>query len=302
MGWNGSGSVNRTDGTRTGATTWADAKAASVNIVAADHDTHDEDLADAIENCIAKDGQNTPTADLPMNGQKHTGVGNAAARNQYAAVGQIQDSGLVYATSGGSSNAFTLTLSPAPTAYTTGMLVLMEANHSVTSGTATINVNSLGAKSIVVYDKSAKRTALLDNEILSGGMYHLAYDGTDMILLNPSASDQFVSFADTVTGMKFAIGSVTAAGSVQGDATALAVNVVNYVSGADGTKGVILPAMSASAGDVVYVLNNSSSALKVYPASGDALGSTAPNGSISISAWSMVLFIAGDSTRWFYNS
>lgn len=63
MGWNGSGQFTRTDGTRTGTQVWQDARDAGVNIRADDHDTHDEDIADGLENTVALDGQNTTTSD-----------------------------------------------------------------------------------------------------------------------------------------------------------------------------------------------------------------------------------------------
>lgn len=47
------------------------------------------DLGGEITNSIAKDGQTSPTADLPMGGFKHTDVANASAANQYAALGQV---------------------------------------------------------------------------------------------------------------------------------------------------------------------------------------------------------------------
>lgn len=47
------------------------------------------DLGSEITNSIAKDGQTTPTADLPMGGFKHTNVDDATATNQYASLGQV---------------------------------------------------------------------------------------------------------------------------------------------------------------------------------------------------------------------
>lgn len=63
MSWNGSGTFNRTDGTRSGTQVWQDARDAGVNIRADDHDTHDQDIADGLENTVALDGQNTTTTD-----------------------------------------------------------------------------------------------------------------------------------------------------------------------------------------------------------------------------------------------
>jgi len=67
-GWNGSGTFTRGDGTREGATTWTQAKAASQKINAAAHDTHDEILADGIQACLAKNGENAMTGNLNMGG------------------------------------------------------------------------------------------------------------------------------------------------------------------------------------------------------------------------------------------
>ncbi|MCU0396265.1 MAG: hypothetical protein MUF29_10165, partial [Chitinophagaceae bacterium] len=51
--------------------------------------TEMNDVASALTQSLSKDGQTTPTADLPMGGQKHTNVSNATARNNYAAAGQV---------------------------------------------------------------------------------------------------------------------------------------------------------------------------------------------------------------------
>lgn len=69
----------RTDGTRTGTNTWAQADAAGVDILSADHDTHDEDVATALRTMWMRDGGNQPTADMPFGGYKATGVGDATA-------------------------------------------------------------------------------------------------------------------------------------------------------------------------------------------------------------------------------
>ncbi len=55
------------------------------------------DLETAMSDSIASDGQTTITANLPMAGFKHTGVGNGTAATDYAAYGQLL-SGLAYST------------------------------------------------------------------------------------------------------------------------------------------------------------------------------------------------------------
>ena len=90
MPWNGSGVFNRSTGILTGRTVWAGTKSRGRKIRTDDHDTHDEDLANGLENCVTRDGQNSPSANLPMAGRKHTNVANAAEDNEYAALGQVK--------------------------------------------------------------------------------------------------------------------------------------------------------------------------------------------------------------------
>jgi hypothetical protein len=59
MPWDGFGNFTRTDGTRTGSAVWVDAFETPVKILADDHDTHDQDLADGIAACLAKNGENS---------------------------------------------------------------------------------------------------------------------------------------------------------------------------------------------------------------------------------------------------
>ena len=90
MPWNGSGEFARTNGNTNGPRTWRGAQQAGRRIRTDDHDTHDEDLAQGLENCLTRDGQNSPSGPLPMNGQRHTGVANASNDNEYAGWGQAK--------------------------------------------------------------------------------------------------------------------------------------------------------------------------------------------------------------------
>ena len=111
-------------------------------------DTHDQDLADGLENCVTKDGQNSPSANLPMNAKKHTGVADAAVATEYAAYGQLLAlvSPFVGATNvGGTANAITLTPTPVRSLATRParafQLVFIE---TVNTGAVTLAVSGLG--------------------------------------------------------------------------------------------------------------------------------------------------------------
>ena len=71
----GSGTFTRTDGTRNGQV-WSKAEAAAVKIVSPDHDTHDQDIADAITDSVAKDGQTVMTGDQDFGTNDITNYGS----------------------------------------------------------------------------------------------------------------------------------------------------------------------------------------------------------------------------------
>ena len=79
-----------------GAGGWASDATSGIGIEAGRHDTQDTDFQNGINNCLTKDGQNTPTNNLPMGGYKHTGIANASANDQYAAWGQLRNGAPVY--------------------------------------------------------------------------------------------------------------------------------------------------------------------------------------------------------------
>lgn len=196
MSWSGS-SFSRTNGVYTGSTVWQQDNAAGVNILDTRHDTHDQDLSDGINACLNKNGANSPTADIAFGGFKATNVGSATARTHWAAASQVQDGGFVWGgTSGGSANVQTITLSPAITAYATGQAFKFLAGFTNT-GSTTLNVNSVGAKTIKTYDGAVNLTA---GDIVSGAIYEVVYDGTNFVLLNPSRSSTTWSPSYTGSG------------------------------------------------------------------------------------------------------
>ncbi len=85
MPFNGSGLFTRVYN-------WTVDAGSAIPITASRVDTEDNGFATGLSNCICKDGQTTITANLPMNGFTHTGVGNATATNQYASYGQLLNS------------------------------------------------------------------------------------------------------------------------------------------------------------------------------------------------------------------
>lgn len=142
-------------------------------IAAADMNTNFSHIDTALTASIAKDGQTTPTSNLPMGGYKHTNVAAATARTEYAQAGEVQAGGYVYATVGGTADVITLTTTFAPAAYAAGQTVRFKVG-SANTGAVTVNWNSLGAKAL----QTAGGSALAANDLASGDIIECTYDGT----------------------------------------------------------------------------------------------------------------------------
>jgi hypothetical protein len=142
------------------------------------------DLATGLSTCIAKDGQTTVTANIPMATYKFTGLGAGSARTDSASLANVQDgTGVYVATVGGTADVITITPSPAITAYTAGQTFRFIASGTNTTN-VTVNANALGAKAIT----KNGTTALVAGDIPSGMMVEITYDGTRFILANVGAS------------------------------------------------------------------------------------------------------------------
>ena len=139
------------------------------------------DMATALTQSIAYDGQTTPVANLPMGGYNHTNVANATARTQYASAGQVEDGTLNYLTSVAGTNAITATAPVSLSAYVAGQTFRFIAAGANT-GAVTLNLNAIGAKSVVHTDGSA----LVSGDIASGAAVVVMYDGTNFQLLSDS--------------------------------------------------------------------------------------------------------------------
>jgi len=85
----------------------------------------------------------------------------------------------------GSSNAYVLTPDVALSAYVTGERYSFRANFANT-GAATLNISSLGAKSIKKMTASGKAD-LAPGDIQQGQSVTVEYDGTDMVMVTPVA-------------------------------------------------------------------------------------------------------------------
>lgn len=90
------------------------------------------------------------------------------------------------------TDSYAITCSPAPTAYTTGMRFTFKAG-TANTGSATLNVNSLGAKTI----KKNYNSDLSTGDILANQIIEVVYDGTNMQMVSQKAGGAYSSGTTT---------------------------------------------------------------------------------------------------------
>lgn len=171
---------------------------------------------------------------------------NDSARAMMAALAAFYDQIGGALTVGGSSNAYTITNASPGTwaAYANGDLIMFKANHT-NSGAATINVDAIGAKTI----KTADGGDVVSGDIVSGGFYLLAYDGTNFQIVNTIGGGSYQPLDATTT----AIAALTLDGTnsyirATGADTFTADTIATFTatlaamvadSGSGGTKGLV---------------------------------------------------------------
>lgn len=126
-----------------------------------------------------------------------------------------------YVADTGVADAYAIAPSPAITAYAAGQVFTFKATNANT-GASTVNVNSLGVKSI----KKNVSAALTGGEILASAIVTIVYDGTNFQLFTPTAfttpvvrtylnADSPATWSKP-TGLKYVVVEVQAAGGAGG--------------------------------------------------------------------------------------
>ena len=158
---------------------WQTDESNAIGVEADNHDEEDDNFAAGINQCINIAGLNSPTADIPWGSNKITGLASGAASTDACTIGQAQTRTISYAIDTGGVDAFAIAPSPAITAYAAGQQFTFQPANANT-GACTINVNSLGAKSIKK-DYNADPAA---GDLVANQMITIVYDGTNFQMLN----------------------------------------------------------------------------------------------------------------------
>ncbi|MCC6600313.1 MAG: DUF1554 domain-containing protein [Crocinitomicaceae bacterium] len=171
---------------------------------------------------------------------KIEGIQQVSAAQDAVSAEAVQKNTLTYGSDTGSGNIFSVSLTPAPAAYTEGMEIKFKSSLNIT-GAAQINVNGLGAKSI----KKNVNDDIEACDIISGQIVTLIYDGTYFQVTSPlfsaSPSDAIAGPDQSVSG-----GTTTLAGNDPSPGT----GIWTIESGIGGSLGVASSYNSSFSGTV----------------------------------------------------
>jgi len=149
------------------------------------------DVAQAITQSIARDGQTVPTANLPMGGFRHTGCGSPVLRDEYATLGYVQDGSHYQLINVAGVNAISAVLPGGLSTYSLGMIVQLQPV-ATSTGPVTLNINGIDTVQI---------TSGVGNQLGAGDMvinkaYLLMFNGSAFeVIAGAGSSSAFAQAA-----------------------------------------------------------------------------------------------------------
>lgn len=193
----------------------------------------------------------------PGNTAQTLNVAAATAAAHAAQAQQVQQATFNYAVAGGTANALTVALSPAPAAYTDDLAVVCRVS-TTNSGATTLAVSGLAATAVV----NQQHTALAGGELVANGFAIFRYSSAlAKFVLQWSSGVQLHgiatftsngSFTAPVTGTYYLSGC----GAGGGGGSSLGTNSASFVTGGSGGgagKPAIRVPVTLTAGQVVPI-------------------------------------------------
>lgn len=148
---------------------------------------------------LTKDGQQTPTANIPLGGFQLTGVGTGTTRTAAPNVGQIQDGTATTLGSVSGTDTIVAASTPAITTYVAGQQFTFIAAGTNTTNTVTLNISGVGAKAVTKWGTNP----LTPGDLSAGQESQVVYDGTLFQLVNAFPYSSSPSFRNKIINGNF---------------------------------------------------------------------------------------------------
>jgi hypothetical protein len=162
-------------------------------------DTNNSQIATALTQSIAVDGQSVVTQDIPLATHKFTAMKDGNALTDSLSLGQAQAEAFVWCgTAGGSADAITLSPAPGITAYAAGQRFVWMASASTNTTATTVAIS--GLTPIALQDNGVALTA---GQHAAGKMFMAILNTTStaqLMQVQVSGTDPLIVTSLTVTG------------------------------------------------------------------------------------------------------
>lgn len=249
--------------------------ASSIKIRADRMDNELAGIATGLTTCITKDGQTTVTANLPMATFRHTGVGDAVNRTDYASAGQVQDGKLNWVAAGGTADAITASYTIPITALVDGQLCFVRAGAANATTTPTFAPSGLTAHTI---------TKLGGNALVAGDIYGAGHElilryklaSTIWELLNPAVSDAAIKITDVTTN--------NATASAHGFLKKLSNSAQDFMDGAGNWTTAISKVLTGYTSGAGTVASTDTILQGIQKLNGNTVAGIVPNNAVSVSS------------------
>lgn len=150
-----------------------------------------------LTNALTKDGQQTPTGNIPFGGFRATGLGDAVNLQDATTAKQVQNGGLVTLSAVAGADTITATTTPGITAYVAGQSFRFVAAGTNTTGIPTLNINGLGAKNITRNGTAG----IVPGDIRSGSVVTVTYDGTQFQITGIVGASGVIGYGRNVSSL-----------------------------------------------------------------------------------------------------
>jgi len=212
-------------------------------------------MAEIKDYSVTADDNDSASPNGMPEGMAPSGVNNSW-RESFARVKRWYEDVSAAKTTTGSSNAYVLAAARAVTAYAAGDSYMIKANHTCTSAGSTLNIDSVGAKSIV----TPAGAALGAGDITSGGIYIVAYEASaDKFMLLAGGS----TFSGDITAKTSdgAILNLQTSDTTVTDGSVLGRTDFTAPDEASGTDAILLAASIAAISEGTFAADNNATKL-----------------------------------------
>jgi hypothetical protein len=254
------------------------------------------DLATGLTTALTKDGQTTPTANIPLGGYKITGLANATLSTDAMAYGQFTAFGVPgYTTTATAAGTTTLTVASTQQQFFTGTttqtvvlpvastLVLGQSFRIVNMSTGVVTVNSSGGNAVVAMVALSEVTVTC---ILTSGTTAASWD------IQYTGKSAVTGTGSMVLATSPTITSPTLVTPTLGVATATTVNKVTFTAPATGSTLTIADGKTLTASNSITITGTDGKSLGVSNsltlAGTDSTTMTFPSSSASVAALNLV--------------